>query len=478
MTLPSFSINDVTHFEGNSGTTSYVFTVTKTGATAFNATVDYNTVNGTATAPSDYTAIPATALTFLPLETTKQITVSVNGDTTFEADETFTVHLSNATNATIADADGVGTIQNDDATPANLVVNTTADTNDGFCTSDPGGCTLREAINAANADVGNPHTITFDIPTSDPGHYYYATNGGAGVSAANVTPTAAALDSSIGNIDPDWPHSWWSIRPTSALPPITQAVTIDGYSQRPCSAPNASPCSQPNDNPAGEDAILSIELNGSTAGTGVNGLVVNSGADFTTIQGLAINHFTLNGIVLFSNGNAISGNFIGTDVSGTLAAANGSAGVSMNGAQGNIVGCTVAGERNIVSGNTGEGVEILGGSFNFVQGNFIGVAANGTSLLGNGGAGVEVYTAVPGATNNTIGAQPSVTGVHPEGASGFGCRAKKSVSSATNQNNPEAGLSPTVSLSGANIIAGNSGDGVRVTNAGDVNNSISQNSIY
>jgi hypothetical protein len=112
---PQFSIDDVTQMEGNAGTTSYTFTVTRTGNTALNATVDCATVDGTATSPSDFTSIPTTTLTFLPADTTKQITVLVNGDTTFEPDETFTVHLSNANGATISDADGTGTIINDDS---------------------------------------------------------------------------------------------------------------------------------------------------------------------------------------------------------------------------------------------------------------------------------------------------------------------------------------------------------------------------
>jgi hypothetical protein len=78
---PSFAIDDVSHNEGNSGTTAYVFTVTKTGATEVTASVNYSTVNGTATTPSDFTATGA-ALTFLAADTTKQFTVLVNGDTT------------------------------------------------------------------------------------------------------------------------------------------------------------------------------------------------------------------------------------------------------------------------------------------------------------------------------------------------------------------------------------------------------------
>src|SRR5207244_2828942 len=104
--------------EGNSGTTSYVFTVTKTGNTALSASVDYQTVDGTGTvADNDYQANSGT-LNFAANETTKQITVLVNGDATFEADEAFTVHLSGATNSTISNANGAGTIVNDDTVPS------------------------------------------------------------------------------------------------------------------------------------------------------------------------------------------------------------------------------------------------------------------------------------------------------------------------------------------------------------------------
>jgi uncharacterized repeat protein (TIGR01451 family) len=112
--LSAFTIDDVTHEEGNAGTTSYTFTITRNGATTFNTSVDYATVNGTATAPSDFTAILTTNLIFLPEDTSKQITVLVNGDTTIEPTEAFTVHLSNPSGATITDADGTGTITNDD----------------------------------------------------------------------------------------------------------------------------------------------------------------------------------------------------------------------------------------------------------------------------------------------------------------------------------------------------------------------------
>ena len=103
--------------EGNSGTTNFVFTVTLSAASASTVTVDYTTVDGSATAPSDYTAQSGT-LTFLAGQTSQSITVLVKGDTTVETNETFTVNLSNPTNATIAGTGiGTGTINNDDTLP-------------------------------------------------------------------------------------------------------------------------------------------------------------------------------------------------------------------------------------------------------------------------------------------------------------------------------------------------------------------------
>ena len=81
--------------------------------------MNYATANGTATAPAATTRrSPPRTLTFTPGQTSKTVTVAVNGDTLDEANETFTVNLSAATNATIADAQGVGTIIDDDPTPS------------------------------------------------------------------------------------------------------------------------------------------------------------------------------------------------------------------------------------------------------------------------------------------------------------------------------------------------------------------------
>ena len=112
--LPTLKINNVSKAEGNSGTTAYTFIVTLSPASTGTVTVKYATANGTATAGSDYTPIPATLLTFSPGQTSKQVTVKVTGDTTREANETFFVNLSAAKGATLFDGQGKGTLLNDD----------------------------------------------------------------------------------------------------------------------------------------------------------------------------------------------------------------------------------------------------------------------------------------------------------------------------------------------------------------------------
>jgi hypothetical protein len=111
---PAISISDVALAEGHSGQTAFVFTVTLSEASSQEVSVKYGTANGSAkTGDADYVGKSGT-LTFRPGETTKTITILVNGDRRYESDEQFFVNLSKARNATIADAQGIGTILNDD----------------------------------------------------------------------------------------------------------------------------------------------------------------------------------------------------------------------------------------------------------------------------------------------------------------------------------------------------------------------------
>ena len=114
---PSLSIDDVSMVEGNGGTTSFVFTVTLTPASGQQVTVMAQTGDDLALAPGDYAAVGATMLTFAPTVTSQTFTVQVAGDALNEPNETFVVTLSRARNASIADAQGVGTILNDDSLP-------------------------------------------------------------------------------------------------------------------------------------------------------------------------------------------------------------------------------------------------------------------------------------------------------------------------------------------------------------------------
>jgi hypothetical protein len=114
--LPTLAITGVSQAEGNSGTTNFVFGVTLTGSTSQAVTVNYTSADGTAAAGSDYIATSGT-LTFAPGESSKTITVSVTGDATTEADETFTVALSASTNAAITTGTATGTILNDEGVP-------------------------------------------------------------------------------------------------------------------------------------------------------------------------------------------------------------------------------------------------------------------------------------------------------------------------------------------------------------------------
>jgi subtilisin-like proprotein convertase family protein len=123
--VPKISVGNATVVEGNTGTSALTFTVSMDPGSGTPVTVDYATANGTATAGSDYTSLPSGTLTFAPSGSLSQtVTVDVTGDTTYEPDETFTVNLSNPVGglSKIIDAQGVGTITNDDKAPTALTM--------------------------------------------------------------------------------------------------------------------------------------------------------------------------------------------------------------------------------------------------------------------------------------------------------------------------------------------------------------------
>lgn len=119
--MPVFSatyvtVSDATTVETNSGAHHVTFTLTRRGNATATSSVTVSTTGGTATAGSDFTTLASTLVTFAAGERTKTVTVSVSGDTSPEANETFGLNVSSPVGTTISDNSGTATIVNDDAT--------------------------------------------------------------------------------------------------------------------------------------------------------------------------------------------------------------------------------------------------------------------------------------------------------------------------------------------------------------------------
>ncbi|MBM3238248.1 T9SS type A sorting domain-containing protein [Candidatus Poribacteria bacterium] len=233
---------------------------------------------------------------------------------------------------------------------------------------------------------------------------------------ANNTPGADTINFSVSG----------TISPTSGLPTITDDGTvIDASSQWIGVWPGGQP---------------GITLDGTIAGDGVEGLRIN-GADNCHIRGLFITNFGASGIAIVfgaqfntvggvgegyrnvisgnvfngvsiwnlgTNSNIVSGNYIGTDVTGTAALGNRHGVEVGDGAKSNTIGGRNEGERNIISGNNGHGVGIWnsGTNSNIVSGNYIGTDVTGIVALGNL-VGVVFST---GAQSNIVGGTNSGEG--------------------------------------------------------------------
>ncbi|MGZ5301541.1 MAG: Calx-beta domain-containing protein [Actinomycetota bacterium] len=174
---PVFSIGDFTVTEGNVGTTDAVFDVTVSSSASTPMSVDFGTVNGSAASGSDYNPAGGT-LVFAPGETAKQVAVQVNGDTTVEPDEKFSVNLSNASGATIADAVGLGTITDDDSGG----------------TTNPSLTIANATVTEGNSGTANAvFTVTLSAPSTNTVTVSYATAPGSAVAPADYTSASGTL---------------------------------------------------------------------------------------------------------------------------------------------------------------------------------------------------------------------------------------------------------------------------------------------
>jgi hypothetical protein len=155
--LPALSVNDASIVEGHAGTKQASFTVSIPSPSASAVTVDVATGSGTASSMTDYAEKAVAGLSIPAGQTSASFNVTINGDTAVEGNETFTVNLSNPSNATLADAQGMGRITNDDLATLSI----------GDVTVDEGnsGATTASFVVRLSAPMPNP--VYYDIATGN-----------------------------------------------------------------------------------------------------------------------------------------------------------------------------------------------------------------------------------------------------------------------------------------------------------------------
>lgn len=186
---------------------------------------------------------------------------------------------------------------------------------------------------------------------------------------ANATP---GTDSIAFNLPGSAP---FSIQPLSQLPDVTDPVLIDGTTQ------------------PGFAGTPVIELNGAFAPGAASGLKILSGDSTVRGLAINGWTDPAGGFGVWLSGagnNRIEGCYLGTDIVGAAAQGN-NAGVFITGSDSNVIGGATPGTRNVISGNVGTGIQIDPGDHNVIQGNFIGTDALGTTAVPNGRAGVFIW---------------------------------------------------------------------------------------
>lgn len=242
--------------------------------------------------------------------------------------------------------------------PTALLVTSVADTDGTTCGAN---CTLRQAINVANATPGGD-SIAFDVASPGP----------------------------------------FQLLPATALPTITDALTIDGYTQ---------PGSSPNTSATADNAVITALLNGSGIATGIiSGLGVC--ASNVTIRGLSIVNFPGQGINLGGTstggacaggpfvGGVVAGNFVGLTLT-SAAAGNGFTGIVVSRFEARIGG-TLPADRNVIGANGSAGIAVGTSSPASIDGNLIGTDATAALDRGNGQSGI--FLSNGDTTTVTIGA--------------------------------------------------------------------------
>ena len=297
---------------------------------------------------------------------------------------------------------------------APLFVDTTSDTSDGTTTSITalranrgvdGVISLREAIAAANAAHNGTVIDEINFAIS-----------GSGVQTITIG--------------------------TTGLANITDAVKIDAWTQ------------------SGYSSTPVIELNGGNSGTTKDGFNLASGSSGSTIRGFIINRFTGDGIEInSSNNHVIEGNWIGLNNTGSAASANALRGIYAVNSTGLTIGGTTAASRNVISGNTQQGIYFNNVDNSFIYGNYIGTDTTGLLAVGNTLDGVLVDN---GSSNTYVGGSTTATRNIIAGNGQDGVQIDGEASDGNFIQNNYIGLG-----SDGLTVLGNGADGISITGGAD-----------
>ena len=352
LVAPSVSIGNASIAEGDTGTKTLSLPLTLSAASAQAVTVTYNTTDGTATAGSDYVGVTGGTATIAAGQTTGTIGITINGDTTLEQNETFTVTLTAATGATLGTpVTATGTIINDDVETPSLVVNTLSD----VVSNTDGLTSLREALTYANRTTNqSAETITF-----------------------TVTGT---------------------IRLTSALPSVASATTSGALTISNTQAGTVTLSGDANNsgtNDTGDVRLFSVDANANltlnnlnlTGGRAEGSSPANSGGAILNNGTLALTGCTLTGNAAQLGGAIWSGSTLSIDsassLSGNTTINSGSGSALYVGSGTASVNGTIASNNTTVvaSGATLAGTGNVSGS--------VSIASGATHAPGNSGPGLQ-----------------------------------------------------------------------------------------
>ncbi len=328
-------------------------------------------------------------------------------------------------------------------------------------TANSGAGSLREAITNANASIANNVNIDFAL-----------SGDGSGTT--------------------------WTIQPTTTFPTIARSTIIDGATQTGWNINTDRLVVLDGNLLGGGDGLDASSVGVEIYGLKITGFPVNGieffgsgsgGAIGDENRGNVINDNGNFGIRISNNSNVIiRGNRIGTDYSGTSAMAN-AIGINLNSGDGATIGGSAAGQGNLISGNFIGGVSGGSGSHHF-EGNIIGLnishnaaipnatgismtPSNGNTIVdniisGNTGAGIELGGSNQIIINNTIGTD--LAGNTDFGNSGAGIRTLSG-----DYDNWQIG---TGNPGEGNVIAFNSGNAIQLSSSTQTGHLFSENSIY